>query len=226
MRDAQSKLNGDIAVSIKSLLLASVGYVVAGVVAGGLLANGAAVSGKPDNLRDQVALIAKTESNKDSKRDRLTVPVTLAAAEPVTTSSVRPLTVSAFAAVPPSRGPLVVNSAPQTRPAVTSAKRQATYSILSNDQIAGLKERMKLTEYQEQQWPAIEAALRKIAARLHRNGKNGVDAPPSSIDPNSPEVDDLKAAAMPLLFTLSEDQKREVRSLARIIGLEAVASAI
>jgi len=31
---------------------------------------------------------------------------------------------------------------------------------------------------------------------------------------------------MPLLFSLREDQKREVRSLARIIGLEAVASAI
>jgi len=213
-------------VSIKSLLLASVGYVVAGVVAGGLLANGAAVSGKPESLRDQVALLAKTESNKGAKQDRLTVPVTVAAAEPVTTSSLPPLTVSAFAAVPPSRGPLVVNSAPQARPAVTATKRQAAYSILSNDQIAGLKERMKLTEYQEQQWPAIEAALRKIAARLHRNGKNGVDAPPSSIDPNCPEVDDLKAAAMPLLFTLSEDQKREVRSLARIIGLEAVASAI
>jgi hypothetical protein len=31
---------------------------------------------------------------------------------------------------------------------------------------------------------------------------------------------------MPLLFTLNEDQKREVRTLARVIGLDAVASAI
>jgi hypothetical protein len=31
---------------------------------------------------------------------------------------------------------------------------------------------------------------------------------------------------MPLLFQLSDDQKREVRSLARIIGLEKVAEQI
>eukprot|EP01035_Chromulina_nebulosa_P049479 gene49479-biopygen34689 len=43
-------------------------------------------------------------------------------------------------------------------------------------------------------------------------------APP--IDPDSEEVQQLKSAAMPLLFQLREDQKREVRALARIIGLE------
>jgi hypothetical protein len=31
---------------------------------------------------------------------------------------------------------------------------------------------------------------------------------------------------MPLLFQLREDQKREVRALARLIGLEQVAAAI
>jgi hypothetical protein len=49
-------------------------------------------------------------------------------------------------------------------------------------------------------------------------------APP--IDPESEEVAQLKSAAMPLLFQLREDQKREVRALARIIGLERVASMI
>jgi hypothetical protein len=49
-------------------------------------------------------------------------------------------------------------------------------------------------------------------------------APP--IDPDSAEVAQLKSAAMPLLIQLREDQKREVRALARIIGLEKVASAI
>jgi len=213
-------------VSIKSLLLASVGYVVVGVVAGCMLANGAAVGGKPENLREQVALIAKTEPNRDAKQDRLAVPVNFAAAEPVTTGSLPMSAVSAFAAVPASRGPLVASPAVVPKAVVSTAKRPSTYSILSNEQIASLKERMKLSAFQEQQWPAIEAALRKIGARLHRNGKNGVDASPASIDPNSPEVEDLKAAAMPLLFTLSEDQKREVRTLARVIGLEAVASAI
>ena len=44
--------------------------------------------------------------------------------------------------------------------------------------------------------------------------------------PNSAEVQQLKSAAMPLLFQLREDQKSEVRSLARVIGLEKVASMI
>ena len=46
------------------------------------------------------------------------------------------------------------------------------------------------------------------------------------IDPDSQEVQQLKSAAMPLLFQLREDQKDEVRRLARIIGLDKVAAAI
>jgi len=46
------------------------------------------------------------------------------------------------------------------------------------------------------------------------------------IDPDAAEVQQLKFAAMPLLFQLREDQKREVRSLARLMGLEQVAAQI
>jgi hypothetical protein len=46
------------------------------------------------------------------------------------------------------------------------------------------------------------------------------------IDVNSVEVRRLIEAAMPLILQLSEDQKREVRQLVRIIGLETVASQI
>ena len=83
---------------------------------------------------------------------------------------------------------------------------------------------MKLTPSQQAYWPGIETALRKIAKQLQKTP--GVANPAASIDPDSPEVQNLKSAAMPLLFTLSEDQKREVRTLARVIGLTAVASAI
>ena len=48
-----------------------------------------------------------------------------------------------------------------------------------------------------------------------------------NIDINSPEVQKLIWAAMPLLMRqLREDQKREVRKLVRVIGLEQVASQI
>ena len=42
----------------------------------------------------------------------------------------------------------------------------------------------------------------------------------------SPEVQQLIWASMPLLRQLSEDQKREVRRLVLVIGLEQVASQI
>ena len=52
------------------------------------------------------------------------------------------------------------------------------------------------------------------------------NAPGVPIDPNCDEVQQLKSAAMPLLFQLRDDQKEEVRKLARIIGLEKVAQQI
>ena len=47
-----------------------------------------------------------------------------------------------------------------------------------------------------------------------------------NIDTNSPEVQKLIWAAVPLLMRLTDDQKSEVRKLARVIGLEQVASQI
>jgi ABC-type transporter Mla MlaB component len=64
---------------------------------------------------------------------------------------------------------------------------------------------------------------RKIHASRHGDAHAG-GVPP--IDPDAAEVQQLKSAAMPLLFQLREDQKSEVRSLARIIGLDKVAAMI
>jgi hypothetical protein len=229
--------------STKQLLLASVAYITVGVVAGGLLANGTILSSAPEKIQEAVTTVARTVSNKDAKHDRLVQAVKFAARAPIAapdasadamTGSLPPGTLSAYAAIPPAANENIGPPVPwvgQPQPAAPAkakqaAKRQPTYAILSDEQIAGVKERMKLTQYQTQYWPAIEAALRKIGAKLNRSGKGGAEVTAASIDPDSQEVQDLKAAAMPLLFTLSEDQKREVRTLARIIGLDAVASAI
>jgi hypothetical protein len=100
--------------------------------------------------------------------------------------------------------------------------------LLSDGQIAGIKERLKLSSSQESYWPAVETALRAVARKIHStrqgNVANGAAAP--QLDPDSDEVQQLKSAAMPLLFQLREDQKEEVRKLARVIGLDKVASAI
>jgi len=75
----------------------------------------------------------------------------------------------------------------------------------------------------------VETALRAVARKIHTTRQSNSNATTSSalqIDPDSEEVQQLKSAAMPLLFQLREDQKEEVRKLARIIGLDRVASAI
>ena len=98
-------------------------------------------------------------------------------------------------------------------------------NLLDEGAITGLKGRLRLTSDQVEFWPAVEAALRDVARNLHSSAKQA-HAGRMNIDVNSPEVQKLIWAAMPLLMRLREDQKSEVRKLARVIGLEQVASQI
>jgi hypothetical protein len=110
--------------------------------------------------------------------------------------------------------------------AASKPQPQKTYALLSDVQIAGIKERLKLSSAQESYWPPVESALRAVARKIHAKRQVDPGATGVPIDPDSEEVQQLKSAAMPLLFQLREDQKSEVRSLARIIGLEKVAAMI
>ena len=97
-------------------------------------------------------------------------------------------------------------------------------SVVDDGQIAGLRTRLQLSSDQAEYWPAVEAALREVVQSQLR-GRKAVHGR-VNIDTNSPEVQKLIYAAMPLLMRLREDQKGEVRKLARVIGLEQVASQI
>jgi hypothetical protein len=101
----------------------------------------------------------------------------------------------------------------------------AQSGLLDDGQINGLKGRLRLTEDQVEYWPAVEAALRDVVRTQLRGPRHAV-AGKVNIDTNAPEVQKLIWAAMPLLMRLREDQKSEVRKLARVIGLEQVASQI
>ena len=115
--------------------------------------------------------------------------------------------------------------APARPKAAARPPAQKSYTLLSDAQIAGIKQRLQLSSSQEYYWPAVETALRAVARRLHATRQADPNAP-VHIDPDSAEVQQLKSAAMPLLFQLREDQKREVRQLAHLIGLEKVAAMI
>jgi ABC-type transporter Mla MlaB component len=112
------------------------------------------------------------------------------------------------------------------KPKTAKPAPQRTYALLSDVQIAGIKERLRLSSAQEHYWPGVETALRAVARKIHAQKSSNPSATAAQLDPDCAEVQQLKSAAMPLLFQLREDQKDEVRKLARIIGLEKVASAI
>jgi len=176
-------------------------------------------------------------SNKESKKDRLVV-AALAAFEPPQAAPVpsEPLrqayasTEPADLGIPPVTAPAMAPSAPMVAPAKPKAAAkpapQKNYALLSDIQIAGIKDRLKLSASQESYWPPVETALRAVARKIHAKRQADPNAAGIPIDPEAEEVQQLKSAAMPLLFQLREDQKSEVRSLARIIGLEKVASMI
>jgi hypothetical protein len=82
-----------------------------------------------------------------------------------------------------------------------------------------------LTPPQAKHWPAVAAALRDLGRRYFHSRRQHPNAA-RKIEVNSPEVQRLIETAMPLIQQLSNDQKREVRQLVRIIGLETVAAQI
>jgi hypothetical protein len=178
---------------------------------------------------EYTAAVAKNPvSNKQAKADKLAIATyALAAFEPPQLSE--PLR-QAYAAAAPSdiAVPNVTEAppAPKQKPGAAKPALQKNYALLSDVQIAGIKERLKLSSDQESYWPGVEKALRAIARKIHSTKQADPASGMPPIDPESDEVQQLKSAAMPLLFQLREDQKKEVRALARIIGLERVASMI
>jgi len=182
------------------------------------------------------AINSPVVANRESKADKLTVMrFSLASVEPATTGSFSEPLRQAYAAssgadieaeklatapVMPVAPPVAAKPKAAGKPAP-----QKSYALLSDVQIAVIKERLKLSAAQESYWPAVETALRAVARKIHATRQADPNAGPP-IDPDSAEVQELKSAAMPLLFQLREDQKDEVRRLARIIGLEKVAAAI
>jgi hypothetical protein len=133
------------------------------------------------------------------------------------------------AATPEPKKPQAVAALPA---APEKSKRQAppapsaASNMLDDGAIAGLKTRLRLSDDQMEYWPAVESALRDVARTHLRHTGKQMQGGKVNIDVNSPEVQKLVWAAMPLLMRLRAEQKSEVRKLARIMGLEQVASQI
>jgi len=210
-------------------------FLVAGVAAASMLE----LVGGP-RLEMAAPVAEGPVSNAESKQDRLAIvsvaPTSLEPSlAPAPTADLKAPLRQAFAPTPESTAPAEVVAPKITTPVATPQQRpklatkpppQKPYALLSDAQIAGIKERLRLSSAQESYWPGVERALRAVAKKIHATRQANPNATGAPIDPEAEEIQQLKSAAMPLLFQLREDQKREVRTLARLIGLESVAAQI
>lgn len=172
-------------------------------------------------------------SNADAKGDRLPIAAIAARyldalpAEPEPAPAAFSLASVSTTAVEPPKARVEPRIEPRKPAAERSKRVEPTKLLLDDAQISALRTRLRLTPTQEEFWPAVEVTLRNVVrqhARKHPRPAPHGAAP--QIDVNSPEVQQLISAAVPLIMRMSEDQKREVRQLARIIGLDTVASRI
>ena len=165
---------------------------------------------------------AEIEAAKAAAMLRAVVPAAASAAP-----DAAPAAPDATAAAPDATAAAPAERPTPAKPKVASHHPQPEkYALLSDAQIAGIKQRLRLSPDQEYYWPAVDRALHAIARKIEAARQVNPHANAASLDPDSPEVQELKSAAMPLLFQLREDQKDEVRKLARVIGLEKVAAEI
>jgi hypothetical protein len=226
-------------------IVALICFLVVGAAATAILGRDSIPAALPQLASASVQAPASVQtpvSNKENKKDRLAVvSYALAAYEPPQTTAAlsEPLRQAYASTAPAGIGlPKEVAPAAPMAPAASSPaappkpkaaakpQPQKNYALLSDVQISGIKDRLKLSASQESYWPPVETALRAVARKIHAGRQANPNATGIPIDPESEEVQQLKSAAMPLLFQLREDQKSEVRSLARIIGLEKVAAMI
>jgi len=209
-------------------------FLVVGAAATSILGRDSVPAARADMISP---IVINPVANRESKQDKLAVArLALASFDPPQTASVSEPLRQAYASAAPAdiEMPRVAAPAAETPAQLAPPKpklaakpaAQKPYTLLSDEQIAGIKERLRLSSDQEYYWPAVENALRAVARKIHATRKADPNATGAPIDPDAAEVQQLKSAAMPLLFQLREDQKQEVRKLARLIGLEKVAAQI
>jgi hypothetical protein len=158
-------------------------------------------------------------------------PVAVASAQQASAPAAQPSPAKPVAVAPAPRQSVTAAAQANVAKLAAAAHRALNERpgfVLNDAQIASIKLRLHLTPDQEEMWPAVEAALRNLAYTRAREarGKSGVvaNAQIAQADPNSPEVQGLKSAAIPLLMSFSSEQKDEVRNLAHVMGLDQLAS--
>jgi hypothetical protein len=176
----------------------------------------ALVAPRPASPITPVAYFAETPQSKPIE---VTGPV-VASSEPEPAAESAPQARVQMA----SAGPVTI---PRAKPPVVAAKVDPRRGAVFNDkQIASIKQRLALTPDQEQYWPTIEAALREVSWKKDAKKGTHTGHQMAQVDTSRVDMERLKSIAVPLVMSFREDQKRELRSLAHLMGLTDVASAL
>jgi hypothetical protein len=114
-----------------------------------------------------------------------------------------------------------------TNAAAAARKANQKPMVFNDAQIASIKRRLNLTKDQEEYWPAVEAMLRRLAWKktpenAHGKGVPIAERPLAALDVSSVDLARLQSTTGPLLMSFNEDQKRELRMLAHLIGMQDV----
>jgi hypothetical protein len=195
-------------------------YPTAGQLAAPTAANASPTISSPSSPK-AVGSGVRSASAVPAPAPAAELPPQLASTEPQL-----PATALAYATVDAVEPPPQVASAPAAPVKKAPRPASASNAVLNSAQIASIKERLKLTSYQSALWPPVESALRDISYQPgHDTGRKTAANPHGgTIDPNSAPVQRLKSVAFPLLMSFNEEQKQEVRSLVRLMGLENLAA--
>ena len=157
-------------------IVALICFLVAGAAATAVIVRDS-VPAPPQLAAASVAAVQTPVSNRANKKDRLAVvSYALAAYEPPQTTAAlsEPLR-QAYASTDPAdlglpKEVAPAASSPMAPPkpkAVAKPQPQKSYALLSDGQIAGIKDRLKLSASQESYWPPVENALRAVARKIH-----------------------------------------------------------
>lgn len=193
-------------------------YLLLTCCAGGLAAFGGWWLSEQVFFQSASASLTKNETevaarypvaNRDVKNDRAIVAVPV---DPGPVSQTL-ATANAYLAAPPPR-------------IVTPKPEKPSRLLLSDMQIAGIKQRLKLTAAQEKYWPPMEAALREVMVQLYDYQKRAKKSGDEIFDTESASVARLKETARALFAQLRTDQKNEIMMLARIAGVSSVVAEV
>jgi hypothetical protein len=146
----------------------------------------------------------------------LAAAVVAKATDEVPETQLPPWAMAAPVPLPTPRPKMALASATMPEKQAAVAPKPKSNAVLNSTQIASIKRRLNLTPDQERYWPAVEAQLRKME---YKKGPKG-DTRTASIDMSKMDVQGLRTAGFPLVMSFNDEQKRELKSLAHLLGLE------